>query len=185
MYKTIIVRIFDLIRSPRATWAHIKEEDKEAKDIQNGFFYPLVAVVTLGTIVGAFWSSGDFELDQMLKKAIIVLTSAFAGYFVAVIVLNEIIASSLFHMEKQYTACVRLIAYSSSIMLCVNTIVAIAPDLFILYVLNFYTAYIIWEGASIFKGLEENRKGIFTVICIILLYASPLLIEKLMYAMMR
>jgi len=186
MYKAIIVRIFDLIRSPRTTWICIEEENKEAKDVQNGFFYPLVLIVTLGTIVGAFWGSNDFALDQMLKKAIIVLTSTFAGYFVSVIVLNEIITSRLFNMEKQYTACVRIIAYSSSIMLCVSTIVAIIPDLFILYVLNFYTAYIIWEGAGIiFKGLEENRKGVFTAICFILLYVSPYLIEKLMYAMMK
>ena len=186
MYKAIIVRIFDLIRSPRTTWICIKEENKEAKDVQNGFFYPLVLIVTLGTIVGAFWGSNDFALDQMLKKTIIVLTSTFAGYFVSVIVLNEIIASRLFNMEKQYAACVRIIAYSSSIMLCVSTIVAIIPDLFILYVLNFYTAYIIWEGIGIiFKGLEENKKGIFTTICFILLYVSPYLIEKLMYAMMK
>jgi len=186
MYKAIIVRIFDLIRSPRTTWICIEEENKEAKDIQNGFFYPLILIVTLGTIVGAFWSSGDFALDQMLKKTIIVLTSTFAGYFVSVIVLNEIITSQLFNMEKQYTACVRLVAYSSSILLCINIIVAIFPDWFILRIVYFYTAYVIWEGAGIiFNGLEENRKGIFTAICFILLYLSPYLIEKLMYAMMK
>jgi len=186
MYKAIIIRIVDLIRSPRTTWIGIGEEDRGAGEIQNRFFYPLVAVVTLGTIVGALGGSGDFALDQLFKKTIVALTSTFAGYFISVIVLNEIIASQLFKMEKQYTACVRIIAYSSSIMLCVNTIVAIIPDLFILYVLNFYTAYIIWEGSGIiFKGLEENRKGVFTVICLILLYVSPYLIEKLMYAMMK
>ncbi len=186
MYKAIIIRIFDLVRSPRATWIRIEEENKEVKEIQNRFFYPLVLIVTLATILGAFWGTNDFALDQMLKKTIIVLTSTFAGYFISVILLNEIIASRLFNMEKQYPACVRIVAYSSSVMLCVNTIVAIIPDLFILYVLNFYTAYIIWEGSSvIFKGLEENRKGFFTAICFILLYVSPYLIDKLMYMMMK
>ena len=186
MYNTIIPRIIDLIRYPRATWVRINEENKRNRDVQNRFYYPLVAMVTLGTIVGAFWGSGDFALDLMLKKTIIVLTSTFAGYFMSVIVLNEIISSSLFNMEKQYAACVRLVAYSSSILLCINTIVAIVPDWFILRIGYFYTAYVIWEGAGIiFKGLEENKKGIFTVICFILLYLSPFLIEKLMYLMMR
>jgi len=186
MYNTIIVRIIDLISSPRATWVRIEEENKRNKDIQNKFFYPLVAMVTLATIVGAFWGSGEFALDLMLKKTIIVLTSNFAGYFMSVIVLNEIISSSLFDMEKQYAACVRLVAYSSSILLCINTIVAIVPDWFILRIGYFYTAFVIWTGSDVlFDGLEENRKGIFTVICFILLYLSPFLIEKLMYLMMK
>ena len=186
MYKAIISRIVELIRSPRTAWVRIEEENQRVKEIQNRFFYPLVLVVTVGTVIGVFWGAKGFALDQMLKKTIIVLTSAFAGYFISVIVLNEIIASRLFNMERQYAACVRIIAYSSSIMLCVGTIVAIVPDLFILYVLNFYTAYVIWEGSGIiFKGLEESRKGVFTAITLILLYLSPYLIEKLMYMMMK
>ncbi len=186
MYNTIILRIIDLIGSPRATWVRIKEENKRNREIQNKFFYPLVVMVTLGTIVGAFWSSGEFEFSEMLKRSIVVLTSNFAGYFMSVIVLNEIISSSLFNMEKQYRACVRLAAYSSSILLCINTIVAIVPDLFILRIGYFYTAFVIWAGSDVlFDGLEENRKGIFTVICFILLYLSPFLIEKLMYMMMK
>ena len=186
MYKAIISRVIGLISSPRAAWIRIGEENKEVREIQNRFFYPLVLVVTLGTIVGTFWGSKDFVLDLMLKKTVIVLTSTFAGYFISVIVLNEIIASRLFNMEKQYAACVRIVAYSLSISLCISTIVALAPDLFILYALNFYTAYIIWEGAGvIFKGLEESRKGVFTAICLILLYVSPYLIDKLMYIMMK
>ena len=186
MYKAIIRRIIGLIGSPRTAWIDIEEENRSIKEIQNRFFYPLVLVVTAGTIIGAFWGAKGFALDQMLKKTVIVLTSTFAGYFISVIVLNEIIASRLFNMEKQYAACVRIIAYSSSIMLCAGTIVAIVPDLFILYALNFYTAYVIWEGSGIiFKGLEESRKGVFTAICFILLYVSPYLIDKLMYMMMK
>jgi hypothetical protein len=186
MYKAIINRIVELIRSPRAAWIHIEEENKSVREIQNRFFYPLVLVVTIGTIVGAFWGAKGFPLDQMLKKTVIVLTSTFAGYFISVIVLNEIVVSRLFNMERQYAACVRIIAYSSSIMLCVDTIIAIIPDLFILRVLYFYTAYIIWEGAGIiFKGLEESRKGVLTAISLVLLYVSPYLIKILMYMMMK
>ena len=185
MYKAIIIRIIGLISSPRATWVRIGEENKGVGEIQNRFFYPLIAVVTLGTIVGAFWGSKDFALDLMLKKTVIVLTSTFVGYFISIVVLNEIIASRLFNMERQYTACVRMIAYSSSIFLCIRTVVAIVPDLFILYSLTFYTAFIIWEGAGvIFKGLEEGKKGILTVICLALLY-TPFLVDKFMDVMMK
>ena len=185
MYKAIISRIVELIRSPRMAWIRIEEENQPVKEIQNRFFYPLVLVVTAGTIIGAFWEAKDFILEQMLKKTIITLTFAFVGYFISVIVLNEIIVSRLFNMERQYAACVRIIAYSSSIMLCVGTVVAIFSDWFILYVLNVYTAYVIWEGSGIiFKGLEESRKGVFTAICLVLLYA-PYLIGKLMYMMMK
>jgi len=186
MYKAIFARIINLISHPRIAWVRIEEEQLRTREIQIRFFYPLMAMVTLGAVVGAFLSSGDFALDQMLKRAIVVLTSTFAGYFVSVIVLNEIISSQFFNMERQYTACVRLVAYSSSILLCINTIVAIFPDWFILRIVYFYTAYIIWEGSGvIFKGLEENKKGVFTAICFVLLYLSPFLIEKLMYMMMR
>lgn len=186
MYNTIILRVMDLIRSPRATWVRIREENRRNREIQNKFFYPLVAMVTLGTIAGAFLGSGEFEFPEMLKRSIVVLTSNFAGYFLSVILLNEIVSSSLFNMEKQYSACVRMVAYSSSILLCINTIVAIVPDLFILRIGYFYTAFVIWTGSDVlFNGLEENQKGVFTVICFILLYLSPFLIEKLMYMMMK
>ncbi len=185
MYNAIFIRIIDLIKSPRATWICIEEENLKSREIQSRFFYPLVVMVTLGTVIGAFWGK-DFALDLMLKKTIIVLTSTFAGYFMSVIVLNEIISSSMFNMEKQYKACVRLVAYSSSILLCINTIVAIVPDWFILRIVYLYTAYVIWEGSGIiFNGLEDSKKGIFTAISFVLLYASPLFIEKLMYLMMK
>jgi len=186
MYKAIVKRIVDLVKSPQTEWVHIEEENRGINEIQNSFFYPLVAAVILGTVLGDVLGFNDFSLARISKETIIVLTSTFAGYFIAVTALNEIIASRLFNMEKQYVACVRLIAYSSSIMLCIRTVVAIVPDLFILYALNFYTAYIIWEGSGvIIKGLEENRRAFFMVICLVLLYVSPFLVGKLMDMMMR
>lgn len=185
MFKAIFTRIIDLIRNPQATWVRIGEENLKSREIQNRFFYPLMAIVTVGTIVGIYWGK-NFALDALFKDTIVVLTSTFAGYFMSVIILNEIISSRLFNMKKQHTACVRLVAYSSSILLCITAIIAIFPDWFILWVAYFYTAYIIWEGAGIiFSGLEENKKGTFTAICFILIFASPFLVKTLMEKMMK
>ena len=183
MVRAIVIRIFRLIESPRATWKEIEEEEASAKEIQNNFFYPLVIIVALATFLGALINGKPIE--YMLKETVVVLTSTVAGYFIAVILLNEII-SRLFDVENSYAACAGIIAYSIAFKLCVDVIVAIVPSLFILYLSNFYVAYIIWEGAGImFRELKENKRGFFTVICFILLYVSPFLIKRGMYLMMK
>ena len=183
MIRAIVIRIFQLIESPRAAWTQIEEEKASVKEIQNRFFYPLALTVATATILGALLHGKPIE--YMLKKAVVVLTSTVAGYFIAVILLNEAV-SRLFLLKNSYTACACIVAYSISFKLCVDVIVAIIPSLFILHLSNFYVTYIIWEGSGIvFRGLRENKRGLFTAICFILLYVTPSLIERGMYLMMK
>jgi hypothetical protein len=186
MIKAIFIRILDLIKSPRQVWKEIEEEDLSAWEVQVNFYYPLLAMATIAVVIGYMINASDFVFEQMFKETIVLLTSRFAGFYLSVVLLNEVIASGMFAMERQYNACVRILAYSSCIMLCTDAIIALLPGFFILLVVNLYTVYIIWEGAGIiFKGLAENRKGVFTAICFTLLYALPYLIDWFMHRMMR
>jgi hypothetical protein len=186
MIKAIFVKILELIKSPRQAWEKIERENKSGWEVQTGFFYPLLAMAAVAVIVGYALNTQDFVFELMFKETIVLLTSRFAGFYLSVILLNEVIASRIFNMERDYSACVRLLAYSSCIMLCMDAIIALLPAFFILFVVNLYTAYLIWEGAGIiFKDLAENRKGLFTAICLILLYALPNLIDLFMHRMMK
>jgi len=185
---TIVKRILELISTPNKAWLRIREENERVNEIQNKFLFPIILFVTLATIAGKLINTSNYTPESVLKGAVIILTSIFVGYFTAVIALSETVTSRSFEMKKQYTACVRIIAYSTSIMLCIEALVALVPipGFFLLRVFNLYNVYIIWEGAGIiFKGLEEHKKGLFTVICVILLYLSPVLVRTVMELMMR
>ncbi|MCK9156571.1 MAG: YIP1 family protein [Paludibacteraceae bacterium] len=183
--------VLQLIRSPREAWKDIIAADKDVRSMQNGFFYPLLGFVVLATFIGSWLNSQNFAFDQALKECVVVFSSFFAGYYFAILMLNEVITWRSFGLKKDYVSCVRLITYTSSVMLTLKAVVSLWQDLFILYVINLYAAYIIWEGLSeLFPTLgdaEAERMGVkrnFTIVCMCLIYIFPFLMEKLMMVMM-
>ncbi|HOI26657.1 MAG TPA: YIP1 family protein [Paludibacteraceae bacterium] len=183
--------VLQLIRSPREAWKDIIAADKDVRSMQNGFFYPLLGFVVLATFIGSWLNSQNFAFDQALKECVVVFSSFFAGYYFAILMLNEVITWRSFGLKKNYVSCVRLITYTSSVMLTLKAVVSLWQDLFILYVINLYAAYIIWEGLSeLFPTLgdaEAERMGVkrnFTIVCMCLIYIFPFLMEKLMMVMM-
>ncbi|HQJ89666.1 MAG TPA: Yip1 family protein, partial [Paludibacteraceae bacterium] len=164
--------VLQLIRSPREAWKDIIAADKDVRSMQNGFFYPLLGFVVLATFIGSWLNSQNFAFDQALKECVVVFSSFFAGYYFAILMLNEVITWRSFGLKKNYVSCVRLITYTSSVMLTLKAVVSLWQDLFILYVINLYAAYIIWEGLSeLFPTLgdaEAERMGVkrnFTIVC--------------------
>lgn len=191
--KAIFYKVYNLIRSPKKEWEVIKNEALDLRSIRNKFFLPLLGVLLVCVIIGFFI---DYELSMIdtfgeffkdcIKKSVIVFTSYFAGFFLSVILLNEFISHKKLGMSRDFLVCARFLAYTSSLMICIKSIVALFPDLFVLYAFNLYSAYIIWEGTPvIFPKLEDNNRGYFTVGALVLLYLSPLIIEKTMTFMMK
>lgn len=186
----ILKIVLRLVRSPREAWDEIVASDNDVRTMQNGFFYPLLLLVVVATFVGSWLNSQNFAFDQTLKECVVVFSSYFAGYYFAILLLNELIAKFLGE-EKNYKACARMITYASSVMLTLKVVVSLLPDLFILYVINLYAVYIIWEGvAAVFPSLgdaeaENNgKKGRFTMLCSALIYVFPFVMEILMMMMM-
>ena len=70
------------------------------------------------------------------------------------------------------------------VILGLKFIEGILPDFSILaLLLNFYTVYVVWEGAVHFLSVSENQRLHFTVIASITLMLCPFVIDRLFMGM--
>ena len=185
-FLKIVRTILGFVCSPSKMWQQVESERKEATTIQLEFYYPLLAFVTVAAFCGAWFSADDFVFAVCLKKSVLTLSAFLAGYFLSILTLIEVF-TRLWNVERDYNLFVRLVTYSSSLMLAIKSIVSLFSSFFFLLLANVYAAFIIWEGLSVlFPAFEaELKKQKATFIVFAAIYIYPNLFEGCLNYLMK
>ncbi|MCQ2195443.1 MAG: hypothetical protein MJZ28_10895 [Paludibacteraceae bacterium] len=182
--KTILL----LIHTPKVAWTQFKQRNEEATAIQLNFYYPLLACVTLAAFGGAWFRSDEFAFANCLKTSVLTLSAYLAGYFLTILTLIEVF-SRCWYVKRDYDVFVRLVTYSSSLMLIIKLIFSLFSSFFFLLLVNVYALFIVWEGLAVlipeFEGELKQYKRWATFVVVATIYIYPNLFDGLLNYLMK
>lgn len=168
-----------LISSPAKAWEEINV-DKEEQNVAVTFVYPMIGlcglVVFLGTIINLGFSAQCYQ-TAMMECAKVFIT-LFGGFFLAAYLVN-LYGQRILKREKSEAAlCQTLVGYSMVVIFLLDIILGLLPDFFILkLILQFYTVYIVWEGASRIMKIHEKNMLSYTLVVSVIVLVSPAIIS--------
>ena len=191
MLKELFTWIVALLSAPTRTWAvllkkeekELQSETEEPKVFLTRFMFPLIGVASIVSFVGVLLAFKGFDVASALKSATLTLCSLLGGFYLASYLLNEI-AKGYFKMESNLERCQRFIGYSSSLMIVISMALALLPEFFFLRIFEFYTIYILWEGAEPYMKVEASNRIKFVIIAALLISLTPLLIGWILFALL-
>lgn len=175
LFRTIAYRIWGLIVHSSTTWEQIAHEFPTKQMLNKQFVWPTIFVCVLFEGVFGFMYASDKALQIGFLQAIVTAFSLFGGFFIAC---KGCYAYLDMKYPKQFLFedCVKVVAYSFSVTFVLQLVTAVFPSLFFLQILNFFTAYLVWEACrTVFNIPEAERGSIVLVFSLQIVLISPLL----------
>ncbi|MEG1562481.1 MAG: Yip1 family protein [Bacteroides sp.] len=168
-----------LISSPAKAWEEIRLEEDRRK-VFTEFAYPMIGLCGLAVFVGSLvtygWG-GPQSFQIAMTNCCAVAVALFGGYFLAAYAINAL-RVKMFHQANDIVLTQQFVGYAMVVVFLLQLIVGLLPDFRIIgWLLQFYTVYVVWEGASVLMHVEEKNRLRFTILTSILLIVCPAVIQ--------
>ncbi|MBP6064645.1 MAG: YIP1 family protein [Bacteroides sp.] len=170
-----------LISSPAKAWEEIRLEEDRRKVFVT-FVYPMIGLGGLSVFIGSLLTYGwggpqSFQIAMTMCCAVAV--ALFGGYFLAAYAINEMRVKML-GMQSDIPLAQQFAGYAMVVVFVLQIIIGLLPDFRIIgWLLQFYTVYVVWEGADTLMQVDENKRLRFTMLTSILLIVCPAVIQFL------
>lgn len=175
LYRSLMVRLRNLVISPVGEWRTIHRESDTFNDMLGNFALPLVGLVTMATFVSHLINQQAFILELALKKAVLVFVALLGALFLSWYVVSGLLKYFQFVASGELAA--KLVIYSSGPLYVISFLTALVPEIFFIQILAFYSFYLAWLGVRDIAGPAHYRKLPFSVIIGVLVLAIPFLIR--------
>lgn len=182
----ILKYLLSLINEPQQTWNYLKDGDvDEAKPeyMQNNYYYPMLGVVALVIFLLKGWGS-PFDIEHAMKAAVSFAAAYFLSTYLANIVLKQT-CSRFMGMTPDENKLQVFIGYCLSYLMLVDLVSAWFSHFKFLAFCALYLIYIIWYASDEYFGVNEKARWRFSAIAFFEIWLSPIVIERLMSAMMK
>lgn len=176
-YKELFRRIGLLISDPDKAWKEISK-DVDKRIVQIGFVYPLIGFCGISTLIGSLWSdtSGLVVFQTAMMKCGGIFISLFAGFFLATY-LVQLVNKRLLNREFSEDTVQQFVGYSmvvSFLLIFVNGLFNIS---FLYWLLMFYTIYVVYNGAKILLGVQEDKITVYSLVVSLIVTCCPIFIS--------
>ena len=176
-----------LISSPAKAWEEISIEEDRRK-VFTAFVYPMIGLCGLSVFIGSLVAVGWGEalsFQVAMTECCAVAVALFGGYFLAAYAINQLMMR-MFGMPNNTPLAQQFAGYALVVVFLLRIINGLLPDFFIItLLLQFYTVYVVWEGASVVMKIEEKNRLRFTILSSVLLIISPMVIERVFNLLTR
>jgi hypothetical protein len=190
-YKGLYHIALLLISSPPRAWEEIRLiEDKQSVFIT--FVYPMIGLCGLSVFIGSLLSNGwggPQSFQYAMTQCCAIAVSLFGGYFLAAYLINAL-RVRMFGQPSNPALTQQFAGYALVVLFLLHIILGLLPTFHtIALLLQFYTVYIVWEGAPLLLSANEPTPLLtpvneqirlrFTILTSALLIFCPWVIEYL------
>ena len=180
-YKSLFHTALLLISSPARAWEEIRLEEDRRK-VFTAFVYPMIGLCGLSVFIGSLllkgWG-GPESFQYAMTQCCAVAVSLFGGYFLAAYLINALRVHMLMQ-EDDINLARQFAGYAMVVPFVLQIIIGVLPDFNIIaMLLQFYIAYVVWEGSRSLMEVEEKDRLRFTIVASILLILCPAVIQML------
>jgi len=154
------------------------EEDKQKVIVT--FVYPMIGLCGLSVFIGVLLSngwSGPQSFQYAMTRCCAVAVSLFGGYYLASYLIAEI-SERMFGLEIDRLQIQRFAGYAMVILFILQIVIGVLPDFKVVsLLLQFYTAFVVWEGSEKMLLIPEKERFRFTIFSTLVLLLCPTIIE--------
>jgi hypothetical protein len=172
MIIELISRIINLLFYPAKEWKAIAEENKSRKTVYRRYVVPLLCVMTVACIIGAWLYASryyKFSPAYVIYRIFTLWTTLSAGLFTSAYLISEIMAEQV--AKKDYRRDFALMAYSSGVVYLVIVFIELSPFKE-LAVLALYSCYLYWTGIPHVIQAEGRIQMIYGLLSFIIVLVT-------------
>jgi hypothetical protein len=176
----IFTRIKNLIINPRLEWAAIGNEVSTKQQQIKSLALPLIIIAGLCSVFGDFISMSRewFSASFVIVKALGVVGVGYAGLIISAQIINELTTS--FNTKKDIHLTYKLVVNSLLVYYLVWAFVLLLPFMKILWVFQFFSAYLFWMGTAPLLETPHDNKAGFVVVSSLITAGVFLILNKIL-----
>lgn len=175
-YKELFNRIVLLISSPAKAWSEIRKEEGDKK-VLSEFVYPLIGFCGLSVFIGTFIgnTAGASAFQIAMTRCCATFISLFGGFFLASYITN-LLGEKMLLRDDERERVQPFVGYSMVVIFVLEIISALFSISILHWILQFYTVFIVYEGARTLMDVEEKDMTRYSLLVSVVLIVCPSLI---------
>lgn len=166
----------ELVSSPAKAWEEISREEDRRK-VLSAFVYPMIGLCGLSVFIGTFIgnTAGVAAFQIAMTRCCAAFVSLFGGYFLAAYAINQV-GKKLLQRGDQYELNQQFVGYSLVVTFVLDIISGLLSISILHWILQFYTVFVVFEGARTLMKVEEAKLTRYTLIASVIIIVCPALI---------
>lgn len=178
-YKELFDRIMSLISTPVKAWEEICDETDHQK-VMGGFVYPLIGLCGLSVFIGTFIgnTAGVSAFQIAMTRCCATFVSLFGGFFLAAY-LSNLLGKKMLKRGEEVEQNRQFVGYSMVVIFALNIISGLFSISILHWILQFYTVFVVYEGARAFMKVDEENLTRYALIVSALVLLCPTIISML------
>lgn len=169
-----------LISTPAKAWETIGNE-AEGQKVLNNFVYPLIGICGLAVFIGSFFGNTAEANDAFtlaMRNCCATFISLFGGFFLAAY-LSNVVGKNLLSREDEVELNRQFVGYSMVVIFALEIISGLFSISILHWILQFYTVFVVYEGARILMKVDEQNLTRYSLIIAVIIIVCPALISTL------
>ena len=177
-YKALFVRAWSLIVRPRQTWEEIMQESPR-KEVGTTFVWPLICLCGMAVLIGGVIRDGfaDGAFWETMADSCIQCVVLFDSFYFVAWGLN-MLRVRYQKADDDMPLCTLFAGYAMVVVFALALLTALFPSLLLFkLVLQFYVVYIVWQGADLVLGVDEERRMTFSLVASAIILLVPFILQ--------
>ena len=166
-----------MLSSPAKAWADIVCED-DRKKVMSEFVYPMIGLCGLSVFIGTFIgnTAGVSAFQIAMTRCCATFVSLFGGFFLASYLTNLFGKNSLGRDdEKELNQ--QFVGYAMVVTFVLNIISGLFTISLLHWIFQFYTIFVVYEGARTLMGVDEKKLTHYSLIASLIIIVCPSVIS--------
>ena len=178
-YKDLFNRAALLISAPSKAWDEIVDET-DARKVLSEFVYPMIGLCGLSVFLGTFIgnTAGASAFHIAMTRCCATFVSLFGGFFLASYLLN-LLGQKMLGRDNEQEANQCFVGYGMVVTFALEIVSGLFSISILHWILQFYTAFVVYEGARSYMQVEEKVLSRYSLIASIVIIVCPSLIAIL------
>lgn len=175
-YKELFNRIVLFISSPAKAWVDVAKE-ADRKKVLGEFVYPLIGLCGLSVFIGTFIgnTAGASAFQIAMTRCCATFVSLFGGFFLSSY-LTGLLGEKMLEREDETDLNRQFVGYGMVVIFVLNIISGLFSISILHWILQFYTVFVVYEGARSLMNVDERNLTRYTLCASVIIMVCPSLI---------
>lgn len=173
-YRALWARVKMLCIQPAEAWKEIESEHKEK--VYTDFLYPMIGFCGMTAFIGSLLDIGFMSFAESLGNSCMIGISLLVGFYVSAFFITNL-NERILNVEMDPVVVRQFTAYSMVVILSLNVFKGLWSVPLVHWILQFYTAFVVFEGARVYLNVKEDKLRLYTLTVTATILISPVLVS--------
>lgn len=173
-YRALWARVKMLWLQPAEAWRVIETEHKE--QVFTEFLYPMIGFCGMTALIGSILDTGFMSITESLGNCCMLGISLLGGFYVSTFFITKL-NERILNVDMEPSLVRQFTAYSMVVILSLYVFKGLWSVPLVHWILQFYTAFVVYEGARVYLNVKEEKLRLYTLTVTATILISPALVS--------